>query len=173
MTRTLGLALCMGFSWTGIAAAQYVSYPPVHIVPQPTVVQPVHHHLPLTHVRTTQVTSHPYHESIAVRRVAPAYGTADLQPMLPNSNGCNGNCMQVAMPPRSTVLQPVGVPSLGAYVPAAMPSPIPASVYPPAYPPANTNSVTEGYNIGRGLFGSPKFYRTGEPIRNMLRFLTL
>ena len=172
MTRTLALALCLSCFWTGIATAQYAGYPPAHVVSQPAIVhaaQPISR----VHVRGTHITSHPYHEPTSVHRVAPtygtAYGTADVQPMLQTNYGCNGHCMGGALPPRSTVLQPVGVPSLGAYVPAAMPAP----AYPPAYPPAANNSVTEGYNVGRGLFGSPKFYRTGEPIRNMLRFLTL
>ena len=172
MTRTLAfaLALGLGLSWTSTATAQSVGYAPVRMVALPPGLHPAHA-ATMPHAPQVSITSHPYHEAIFVRRVAPTYGTADGQPMLPSAYGCNGHCMPHGLPARSTVLQPVAVPSVSYYQPSAIPTPVAVPV--PAYPPTPQESPTEGYNVGRGLFGSPKFYRTGEPIRNMLRFLTL
>ena len=34
-------------------------------------------------------------------------------------------------------------------------------------------SVPDGYVVGTGLIGQPKFYKPGQPVRNFLRYITL
>jgi hypothetical protein len=39
--------------------------------------------------------------------------------------------------------------------------------------PVTGPSVPDGYVVGRGLIGQPKLYKPGQPVRNLLRYLSL
>jgi hypothetical protein len=55
---------------------------------------------------------------------------------------------------------------------------VPAPVVTPgqsvqALRPVTGPSVPEGYVLGRGLMGQPKLFKPGQPMRNLLRYLSL
>ena len=47
-----------------------------------------------------------------------------------------------------------------------------SSFLPASYMMRPTTAVPSGYQYGRGLIGQPKLYVPGQPVRNMLRFIT-
>ena len=42
-----------------------------------------------------------------------------------------------------------------------------------AFRPVPGPTVPDGYVVGRGLIGQPKLYKPGQPMRNLLRYLSL
>jgi hypothetical protein len=70
---------------------------------------------------------------------------------LPTSTACPAGCTPA--PATYTARPALPLPYVSPYAP------------PPAAIPA-------GYYTGRGIIGQPKLYATGQPIRNVLRFLT-
>jgi hypothetical protein len=47
--------------------------------------------------------------------------------------------------------------------------PVPVRALRPIVPPV---APAPGYVVGRGLIGQPKLYVPGQPVRNVLRYLT-
>lgn len=103
-----------------------------------------------------------------------AYGDSYMSPSVSES-----------LPPVATASQMVPLPAgptwrsyaVGPVAPVSaytVPAPVVSAVQPvQALRPVTGPSVPEGYILGRGLIGQPKLYKPGEPVRNLLRYLSL
>ncbi len=74
------------------------------------------------------------------------------------------------MPIAAPVQQRVVRGAAPVYTPLPPPAYVPATTYKPLLPIAPTPAQ---YQFGRGIFGQPKVYVPGQPVRNLLRYLSL
>lgn len=66
---------------------------------------------------------------------------------------------------------PTSQPTIG-YAPASSATPVSSAPRAAYYPVAASQPVPTNYYVGRGVIGQPKVYVQGQPVRNVLRFLT-
>lgn len=111
------------------------------------------------------------------------YGDRYMSPSvvesLPSSVAASEMVPLPAGPARRTLSSGPIMPVTAYAVPAPTPVPAPTLMPVPAaapvqlYRPVTGPPVPEGYILGEGLIGQPKLFKPGEPIRNLLRYISL
>lgn len=108
--------------------------------------------MPVQTVTPVQRTVH--YQPVAQQRVVTRFQAADVAPTL-----------SVPVVQGTTVHTPVAQVPV-AVTPAVVP--IPQSTFRPVLP---LSSMPTSFSLGQGLYGQPKIYPDGQPVRNVLRYL--
>lgn len=119
--------------------------------------------------RTTVGYGSHVQNQMSVQNVMPVQQTVHFQPAIPQRVVTRFQAADVAPTLSVPVVQGSTVHAPVAQFPVASPVvPIPQSTFRPVLP---LSSMPNSFSLGQGLYGQPKLYPDGQPVRNVLRYL--